>query len=348
MDKPIIGITTGDLNGVGLELIIKIFSDNRMMDLCTPVLFGSNKALNYYRKGLIDYPINFFAVKKLDALNPKQLNVFSCWEEEVSITPGELNEVGGKYAIRSLEVATQCLIDGEIDALITAPIHKRNTQLPNFKYPGHTPFFKEKFNAKDVVMMLYYENMRVALATEHIPLNQVSQHLTTRGIIQKCQIIHESLIRDFGIDAPKIAILGLNPHAGDNGLLGNEEAEIIVPAIQALQEQGILAFGPYSADAYFGNSTFLQFDATLAMYHDQGLIPFKSMAGHIGVNYTCGLPKVRTSPDHGVAFDIAGKNIASEDSFRESIFQAISLIKQRATYDAQTANPIVKQTLTKE
>lgn len=348
MDKPVIGITTGDLNGVGLELIVKIFSDGRMMDLCTPILFGSNKVLNFYRKSLNDYSLNFHAIKKLDTLNHKQLNVFSCWEEEVNITPGQLNEVGGKYAIRSLEVATQCLIEGQIDAIVTAPIHKSNTQLPNFKYPGHTPFFKDRFQAKDVVMMLYYEQLRVALATEHIPLQQVSQHLSVKGIVQKCQIIHDTLIRDFGIDKPKIAILGLNPHAGDNGLIGNEEADIILPAIQQLQEQGILAFGPYSADAYFGNSVFLHFDATLAMYHDQGLIPFKSLAGHIGVNYTCGLPKVRTSPDHGVAFDIAGKNIASEDSFRESIFQAIALVKQRLKYDEQTANPIVKHTLTKE
>ena len=348
MEKPVIGITTGDLNGVGLELIIKIFSDNRMLDLCTPVIFASNKVINYYRRIVTDHQFNFASTKSFDSLNPKQVNVFNCWEEEVAIAPGELTTEGGKYAVRSLLVAAQCLKDGEIDAIVTAPIHKKNTQTPDFQYTGHTPFFKEKFEAKDVVMLLYNGAFRVGLVTEHIPVAEVATTLSTSLIVQKALILKDALIKDFGIAKPKIAILGLNPHAGDEGLIGNEEINIIKPAIDQLQNTGTLAFGPYGADGFFAHHHYNQFDAVLAMYHDQGLIPFKSLNNGEGVNYTCGLSVVRTSPDHGTAFDIAGKNIASPDSMREAIYQAIDILKQRAEHSEYTANPLQRQRLAKE
>lgn len=348
MEKPIIGITTGDLNGVGLELIIKICSDSRMLELCTPVIFASNKAVNYYRRIVTDHPFNFASTKSFDSLNPKQTNVFNCWEEEVAITPGELTEIGGKYAVRSLLVAAQCLKDGEIDAIVTAPIHKKNTQTPDFNYTGHTPFFKDKFEAKDVVMMLYNGDFRVGLVTEHIPVSDVAKTITQDLIIQKVKILKDALVKDFGISRPKIAILGLNPHAGDGGLIGTEEETIVKPAVEQLQAEGILAFGPYSADGFFAHHQYQKFDAVMAMYHDQGLIPFKSLTNGEGVNYTCGLSVVRTSPDHGVAFDIAGKNIASPDSMREAIYQAIDILNQRAEYGEYTANPLQRQRLAKE
>ncbi|MBS1778168.1 MAG: 4-hydroxythreonine-4-phosphate dehydrogenase PdxA [Bacteroidetes bacterium] len=347
-DKPVIGITTGDLNGIGPELIIKTFSDNRILDLCIPVIFASNKVLNFYRKLVADAPFNFSSTKDLSNLHPKQVNVFTCWDEEVPIQPGNLTEHGGKYAVRSLMVATQCLKDGQLDAIVTAPIHKANTQSADFPYTGHTPFLKEKFGAKDVVMLLYNNALKVALVTEHIPVAQVAQSITKELLISKLAILKDSLVKDFGIDKPKIAVLGLNPHAGDGGQIGNEDQNIIKPAIDALQQQGQLVYGPYSADAFFARASYTAFDAVLAMYHDQGLIPFKTLAHGEGVNYTAGLPVVRTSPDHGTAFDIAGKDLADPSSFREAVFQAIDLVRQRAEYAANTANPMRRGRIEKE
>lgn len=347
-EKPVIGITTGDLNGIGPELIIKALSDSRIMDLCTPVVFASNKLINFYRRSLTDYPFNFTSTKDLTKLNPKQVNVFNCWEEEVPIQPGALTEIAGKYAVRSLQVAAQCLKDGEIDALVTAPIHKSNTQLPDFPYTGHTPFLKEKFGAKDVVMLLYSNELRVGLVTEHVPVAKVAQMITKELLSSKINILRESLIKDFGIDKPKIAVLALNPHAGDNGQIGNEEQTVIKPFIEQLQQQGQLVYGPYGADAFFAHASYRQFDAVLAMYHDQGLIPFKTIAHGEGVNYTAGLPVIRTSPDHGTAFDIAGKNIADPSSLREAIFQCLELLRKRGDYAQYTANPMRRGRIEKE
>lgn len=347
-EKPVIGITTGDLNGIGPELIIKTFSDNRIIDLCTPVIFASNKVINFYKRIIQEHPFNFNSTKELTKLNHKQVNVFNCWEDEVPIQPGTLTEAGGKYAIRSLLVATQCLKDGQLDALITAPIHKNNTQLPDFPYTGHTPFLKEKFGVKDVVMLLYSGDLKVGLVTEHVPLSKVSELLTKELIITKLSILRETLIKDFGIDKPKIAVLGLNPHAGDGGKIGTEEQTIIRPVIEQMQQQGHNIYGPYSADAFFARSSYLQFDAVLAMYHDQGLIPFKTIAHGEGVNYTAGLPVIRTSPDHGTAFDIAGKDMADPSSFREALFQALDLLKQRKNYMLHTSNPIRRGRMEKE
>jgi 4-hydroxythreonine-4-phosphate dehydrogenase len=347
-EKPVIGITTGDLNGIGPELIIKTFSDNRILELCTPVVFASNKLINYYRKLVAEHPINFTSTKDLTKLNPKQVNIFNCWEEEVPLQPGTLTETGGKYAVRSLMVAAQCLKDGQLDALVTAPIHKGNTQLPDFPYTGHTPFLKEKFGAKDVLMLLFNEELRVALATEHVPLANVAQLITKELLQSKITLLRECLVKDFGIDKPKIAVMGLNPHAGDNGEIGKEEQEIIKPLIDQLQQQGQLVFGPYSADAFFARASYRQFDAVLAMYHDQGLVPFKTIAHGEGVNYTAGLPVIRTSPDHGTAFDIAGKDLADPSSFREAVFRALDFLAQRENYALYTSNPIRRGRIEKE
>ncbi len=347
-EKPIIGITTGDLNGIGLELIIKTFSDNRMLDICVPVVFASNKVINYYRRIVTDYQFNFTSTKDLTKLNPKQVNIFNCWDEEVPLQPGTLTDPAGKYAIRSLMVAAQCLKDGELDALVTAPIHKGNTHLSDFPYTGHTPFLKDKFGAKDVVMLLYHNNLRVALVTEHVPIAKVASLITKELLQSKINILRDTLIKDFGIDKPKIAVLGLNPHAGDEGQIGTEEQTIIKPVIDSFQQHNHLVYGPYSADAFFAHHSYQQFDAVLAMYHDQGLVPFKTLANGEGVNYTAGLPIIRTSPDHGTAFDIAGKNTADPTSFREAVYQCIDLYKQRNNYATYTVNPLRRGKIEKE
>lgn len=341
LQKPVIGFTCGDLNGIGIELIIKSLSDNRILEFCTPVVFSSNKSLNFYRKGLPDYNFNYSNVKELNRLNPKQVNVFNCWEEEVAITPGQLTETGGKYALISLQEATKALKEGLIQGLVTAPIHKKNIQSEAFQYSGHTPYFKDIFGVNDVVMLMVASNMRVGLVTEHIPVADIAKHITKENILSKLKIIHSSLQKDFGVDKPRIAVLGLNPHAGDEGLIGNEEETIIKPAIKEAKHS-MMVFGPYSADAFFARGQFEKFDAVLAMYHDQGLIPFKSLALGEGINYTAGLPGIRTSPDHGTAFDIAGKDKADHSSFLEAIFECIEISRKRFGYAQMRLNPLKK------
>lgn len=342
--KPVIGISCGDLNGIGIEIIIKTFSDSRLLDHCTPVIFASNKAINFYRKAITETNFNYSSIKEFNRINPKQVNLFNCWEEDVVITPGQLNEAGGKYAILSLQTAVAALKQKQIDGLVTAPIHKKNIQSAEFSFTGHTPYLKSIFEAKDVVMMLCAGNFRVALVTEHIPVQEIARHITKENILSKLQIINNSLKKDFGIDKPKIAVLGLNPHAGDEGLIGNEEETIIKPAIKEARNNNILAVGPYSADAFFARRSFEKFDVVLAMYHDQGLIPFKTVASGEGVNYTAGLPEIRTSPDHGVAFDIAGKNKADNSSFLTAIFECIDIFNRRNGYEEVRQNPLRKVT----
>ncbi len=341
--KPIIGITCGDVNGIGPEIIIKTLSDSRILDICTPVIFANNKVLNFYRKTLPETNIAYNIAKDASRINTKQVNVYNCWEEDVHITPGIMNEVGGKYAYISLTTAGEALKVQQIDALVTAPLHKSNIQSDIFKHTGHTPYLKELFGAKDVAMMLVADNMRVALLTEHVAIKNVAQYITKDAILSKLYIINESLKKDFGIDKPKIAVLGLNPHAGDEGLVGKEEKEIVKPAIIEAKQKGIFCFGPYSADAFFARGQHQKFDAVLALYHDQGLIPFKSLAFGEGVNYTAGIPEVRTSPDHGTAFDIAGKGIADEASFREALYKAIDIVNMRKEITTQHANPLKKR-----
>jgi len=340
LNKPIIGFSCGDINGIGMEIILKALSDGRILDFCTPVIFASNKTVNFYRKSLPENNFQFQSLKDLTRLNPKQVNLYNCWEEEVQITPGLLNEIGGTYGRISLLAATEALKEGSIHALVTAPIHKSNIQHETFSYTGHTPFLKEAFGAEDVVMLMVAENIRVALLSEHFPLKDAAAQVTKETIQRKVKILIAALQRDFGIDKPRIAVLGLNPHAGDNGLIGSEEIDIIQPAVKDLKQHGNLVFGPFPADAFFARGQYAKFDAVLAMYHDQGLIPFKSLAIGEGINYTAGLPVVRTSPDHGTAFDIAGKGIANHDSLLEAVFEAIEIINRRHFYDENRSNPM--------
>jgi 4-hydroxythreonine-4-phosphate dehydrogenase len=339
-NKPVIGLSCGDVNGIGLEIIIKTVADSRLLEICTPVIFANNKVLNFYRKAIPDINFNFSSVKDLGRVNHRQVNMYNCWEEEVAITPGILNEIGGKYAVISLVTAAQALKDGKIDGLVTAPINKKNTQSEEFNFTGHTPYLKNLFGAADVLMFMVAENMRVGLVTEHVPVKDIDKSITRENILGKLTLMNNSLKKDFGIDKPKIAVLGLNPHAGDDGLIGVEDEEIIRPAIKDAKQKDIFCFGPYPADAFFARGHHEKFDGVLAMYHDQGLIPFKSLAIGEGVNYTAGMEGIRTSPDHGVAFDIAGKNKADEASFREAIFKCVDIIHSRRDFAENRKNPM--------
>jgi 4-hydroxythreonine-4-phosphate dehydrogenase len=341
-NKPVIGLTCGDVNGIGLEIIIKTVGDSRLLEVCTPVIFANNKVLNFYRKALPDINFNFASTRELGRINHKQINLCNCWDEEVAITPGVLSETGGKYAVMSLVQAAQALKEGKIDGLVTAPIHKKNTQSEQFNFTGHTPYLKNLFGSSDVVMLMVAENMRVGLVTEHVPVKDIAQYITRENIVSKLNIMNQSLKKDFGIDKPKIAVLGLNPHAGDEGLIGKEDEEIIRPAVKEAKQKDVFCFGPYSSDAFFARGQHEKFDVVLAMYHDQGLIPFKSLAIGEGVNYTAGISGVRTSPDHGVAFDIAGKGKADEASFRAAIFTAVDIINSRRYFADNRKNPLKK------
>ncbi|WP_205503318.1 4-hydroxythreonine-4-phosphate dehydrogenase PdxA [Rufibacter psychrotolerans] len=328
--KPRIGITIGDISGIGPEVILKTFLDNRVLHYCTPVVYGSAAAINKYRKLLNLEGFNFHSITAFDQLHPKKVNVLTCVPEDVEFTPGVPTPATGALARAALLQAAQDLKDGHIQAVVTAPIDKDNTQGEGFQFPGHTEFFTTHFNAPESLMFLVSEGLRVATVTGHLPLKEVAGTLTPELLIRKLTILDSSLRRDFGIQKPKIAVLGLNPHAGENGLLGTEETEMVVPVIEQLRNKGNLVFGPFPADGFFGTRSYKKFDATLALYHDQGLIPFKTLAFETGVNFTAGLPVVRTSPDHGTAYDIAGQNKADETSFREALFTAIDILRARA------------------
>lgn len=340
--RPVVGISVGDLNGIGIEIIIKTFSDSRILELCTPVVFASNKVINFYKKSIPELTLNYSNIKEISKANPKQLNIFTVWEEDVEIQPGQMTETGGKYGVKSLQVAVKALKEKSIDALVTAPLNKFTMQSSEFNFTGHTPFLKEAFQADDVLMLMIAENMKVALLTEHLAIMDVAKNISKEQIIKKIQLLKNSLIKDFGVERPRIAVLGLNPHAGDEGLVGKEEKEIIRPAILESKKNDCIVMGPYSADAFFARGNHEKFDAVLAMYHDQGLIPFKSLALGEGTNFTAGIPTIRTSPDHGTAFDIAGKNIADESSFRAAIFSAIDIFDTRNSYQDMRRNPLKK------
>ena len=335
-----VGITHGDLNGIGYEIIIKTFHDQRMLDSITPVIYGVSKVASYHRKVLNMNDFNFNLVKNAAAANPKRPNIINCYDQEVKIDLGKLTSIAGELAYEALEKACEDLQKSQIDVLVTAPINKKNIQSDKFHFPGHTEYLAEKFETQDFLMLMVSNNLRVGVVTTHIPLSQVSEQLTKDIILQKLRIMENSLKRDFNIARPRIALLGLNPHAGDNGLLGKEEEETIIPAISEAFDEGTLAYGPYAADGFFGSSTFNSFDGILAMYHDQGMIPFKAMSFESGVNYTAGLPFIRTSPAHGTAYEIAGKDQASPESMRAAIFMAADIYRNRIQYDEINKNPL--------
>lgn len=337
---PLIGITIGDINSISVEVIIKALHDNRILDYCTPVVYASPKIISYWRKilNLNDFQLNI--IKSLDQVNPKKANLLACWEEELEIKPGEVSEVAGKYAFKSLEMTTKDAVSGKLQAIVTGPLNKHNVNTDTLPFNGHTEYLAQQANSEHL-MVLTADSLRVALVTGHLPLKDVSLKLSQSLIAEKIVLLNKSLIQDFGIIKPKIAVLGLNPHAGENGLLGSEEIRIIIPSVDKTRnDKQISVYGPYPADGFFGSNQYKQFDGILAMYHDQGLIPFKFMAFKDGVNYTAGLPFVRTSPDHGTAYAIAGKNEADAQSMRNAIYTAIDIWARRNHFQTINENPL--------
>ncbi|TVR40430.1 MAG: 4-hydroxythreonine-4-phosphate dehydrogenase PdxA [Cryomorphaceae bacterium] len=335
-----VGISMGDCNGVGPEVILKTFADQRMLAFCTPIIYGSTRVMNFHRKALGMGDVVLNEVQSADEAVNRKVNIVNITDDEIRVSFGEANETSGSLALKSLVAATEDLASNKCDVLVTAPINKKNVQSKEFPFPGQTEYLAHYSNTDKVLMLMIGEGLRVAVATGHLPLKDVAGKLSKDLILQKLDLLQQSMIRDFGIVKPRIAVLGLNPHAGDDGLLGDEEQRIIEPAIAAFQSQGNYAYGPYGSDGFFGTGQHKHFDAVLAMYHDQGLAPFKALAFESGVNFTAGLPIVRTSPDHGPAMDIAGKNEASSNSFRAAVYAACDIYNWRREYREMTANPL--------
>ena len=337
----LIGITHGDINGIGYEVILKSLADNRVYELFTPVIYGSSKVAAYYRKHLDIQNLNLAIINSIQEASPKRINIINCTDDEIKVEFGRSSEEAGKAAFIALERATEDLRSGALDALVTAPINKNNIQSDQFNFPGHTEYLQDKFGTgKEAVMLLASDIMRIAVATGHIPVKEISSVLTTDLILNKLTTLNEALRQDFGIRKPRIAVLGLNPHAGDNGVIGKEEKKIIIPAMKKAEEEGIICVGPYPADGFFGSDNFGKFDAILAMYHDQGLIPLKALSMENSVNVTVGLSIVRTSPAHGTAYDLAGKNQASEESFRQALYMAYDISVKRRREKQISDNPL--------
>jgi len=343
--KPILGISIGDMNGIGVEVILKTFSDERMFDYCTPIVYGSSKAVSYHRNVYKMDDFQYKTIKYADRYEEGVLNVINCWEEQVTLSLGKSDAKHGVYALRALEDVATDLQQGKLDAVITAPINKYHISLVEDDFRGQTEFFATKFGVKQSLMMLVSDVMRMALVTNHVPISEVASKLSNELIYSKINLLSEALRRDFMVDKPKIAVLALNPHAGDEGLIGKEDDDMIRPVVKYANERGVLVFGPYAADGFFGTGVYRQFDGILAMYHDQGLVPFKALSFGQGVNFTAGLPIVRTSPDHGTAYDIAGKFIAEHESFRKAVFMALDIAKNRKQYDEMHENTLQKQSL---
>ncbi|HKO77480.1 MAG TPA: 4-hydroxythreonine-4-phosphate dehydrogenase PdxA [Flavobacterium sp.] len=334
----IVGISIGDLNGIGSEVILKTFEDSRMLELCTPVIFANVKILSFVRKNF-ESTVALHGIDKLDQIVIGKVNVFNLWREGIDLNLGTNDEKVGEYAIKSFVAATKALKEGDIDVLVTAPINKYNIQSESFKFPGHTDYLDQELEG-DALMLMVQDNLRVGLLTDHIPINEVASHLTEELIFKKIQTINQTLIQDFSINKPKIAVLGLNPHCGDGGVIGTEDDNVLKPALKKLFEKGTLVFGPFPADGFFGSNQYEKFDAVIATYHDQGLIPFKTLSFGNGVNYTAGLNKIRTSPDHGTAYDIAGKNKADYNSFKEAVYLAIDVYNSRNQYAEISQKPL--------
>ncbi len=338
-----VGITCGDINGIGMEIILKTFSDNRMLQDITPVVYASSKIASYYRKALGANEFNFTQVQSASEAAPRKANLINCWNEEVTVTPGQANATGGTYALKSLEAAVKDLAAGQIDVLVTAPVNKQVMQSDKFRFPGHTEYLASLSNVEEALMLMVSGDLRVGVVTGHVPLSSVPGLITRDQLIRHIRLMNQSLIRDFVVRKPRIAVLGLNPHAGENGLLGDEDKNEIIPALEQARKENIVAMGPYPADGFFGSGAFKKFDGVLAMYHDQGLVPFKALSFGEGVNYTAGLPIVRTSPDHGTAYDIAGTGTASEASFRNAIYLAKDIWQNRRFHREINANPLQAQ-----
>jgi len=339
-DKIVLGISHGDINGISYEIIIKSLLDNRILDTCIPVVYGSPKVAAYHRKALNIENFSFHTVKSAVEVIPKRANMINCIDDSIRVELGKSTPEAGVSSVQALELACADLENGLIDVLVTGPVNKSNIQSDQFKFPGHTGFLKSRFHAEEVLMIMVNNLMKVGVVTEHIPLGEVKQNINRDSILAKLRVLHESLQKDFFLTNPRIAVLGLNPHAGDNGLLGSEENEIITPAIEDARSERILAFGPFPADGFFGAGLYTKYDAVLAMYHDQGLVPFKALNTEGGVNYTAGLPVVRTSPSHGTAYELAGLNEASADSFRDAIYLACDIYINRKKYIEISANPL--------
>ena len=343
-NKPVVGITIGDINGIGPEIIIKLFSDDRLYDMCLPILYGSTRVISYYKKALNNKKIRYGKLKSWDNIVEKQLNVVSCIDEQPKVEMGQETEEAAKYALDSIDKALEDWKNKKLDAIVTAPINKNTVaKVAKEKFTGHTEYITKFTGAEDSIMLLCSDVLRVGLVTNHVTLADVASKVSTELIEQKINILHQSLIQDFNIQKPKIAVLSLNPHAGDKGLLGAEEIDIIQPAIAKAYREGKYVIGPFPADGFFGSGNFKKFDAVLAMYHDQGLAPFKAICFDDGTNYTAGIPLVRTSPDHGTAYSIAGQGVASEQSLRTALFTAIDVVKNRLEYLETEKNSIVKQ-----
>lgn len=338
-----IGITQGDTNGVGYELILKTFADSSMLELCTPIIYGHQKVANYHRKALeLNTPLHIIA--SAEEAVEGQVNFVNCSDDDVKVDFGQQSAEAGHAAFMALEQAVSDFKNGHIDAMVTAPINKASIQSSNFRFVGHTEYLQDRVGGEkdEPLMILCNDMMRVALVTTHLPISEVAFAITEERVAQKVRLLHESLCRDFCISAPRIAVLALNPHSGDHGMLGHEESEIITPAIKGLAATGLSCYGPYAADGFFGAGMYKHFDGVLAMYHDQGLAPFKALSVNNGVNFTAGLSIIRTSPDHGTAYDIAGQGVAQVGSFRQAVFAAIDLFRNRKAYDECHANPLPK------
>jgi 4-hydroxythreonine-4-phosphate dehydrogenase len=323
-----------------MEVIIKTFLDPAMLEICTPIVYSSQKTASFHRKALNIEDFSFNLMREGEEPNEKRVNLQSCYEEDVLIEPGNSTAQGGKYAVRSIEAACDAIEKGQVDVLVTAPIDKHNVQGEQFNFPGHTEYLQKRFGNPGALMLLISDTLKVGVVTGHIPIREVAASISVDKVLEKLKMLNETLIQDFGIRKPKIAVLGLNPHAGDQGTIGNEDAGVITPSLIKAKELNIMAWGPFPADGFFGNSSYQKYDAVLAMYHDQGLIPFKTIAFDSGVNYTAGLKIVRTSPDHGTAYDIAGKNMASEESFRRAVYAACDIFRKRKEYQELTVNPL--------
>jgi 4-hydroxythreonine-4-phosphate dehydrogenase len=340
-EKIKIGISVGDLNGIGTEVILKTFKDPRMLELCTPIIFGSTKILSIQKKHF-DIEAKFHGIPSADKAQHGKINVVNVWRESIDIEYGTSSEEAGKFAIKSFVEATNALKEGTIDILVTAPINKHNVQSDDFKFPGHTDYLGQALEG-DSLMLMVNDSLRIGLLTDHVAVKDVSAAITPELIKKKVNIIYNTLQQDFGISKPKIAVLGINPHVGDNGVIGVEDDEVLKPTLEEIKHSGKLVFGPYAADSFFASSNYKNFDAILAAYHDQGLIPFKTLSFGQGVNFTAGLNKIRTSPDHGTAYEIAGKNEADPNSFKEAVFTGIQIFKSRNTYNEIAKNPLKKQ-----